>query len=51
MTRGLSVRKGKRKGEWSVYKYNVALFTGLDSKEFAMEVLRNQKKREDQLKK
>ena len=51
MSRGLNIRKGRKKGEWSVYKYNVPLFIGLKSKKFALKVMRNQKRREDQLRK
>jgi len=48
---GLSIKKGKRKGEWSVYKYNVALFTGITSREMAVRIKNNQAKREAELRK
>ena len=51
MSRGLNIRKGRKKGEWSVYKYNAPLFTGLKSKKFAEKVMQNQKKRENELRK
>jgi len=49
--RGLNIRKGKRKGEWSVYKYDSPLFTGLKNKSYAEKVMKNQKKHEDELRK
>ena len=49
MNRGLNIRKGRKKGEWSVYKYNSPLFTGLKNKKFAEKVMQNQKKRENEL--
>ena len=48
---GLSVRKGRGKNEYSVYKHNVALFTGLEGKEFAKKVMLNQYRREAELRK
>lgn len=51
MNDNLNVRKGRKKGEWSVYKYNCPLFTGLKSKKFALEVMRNQRKCERELRK
>jgi len=47
--RGLNIRKGKKTGEWSVYKYNCPLFTGLPSKSYANKVMEMQKKQEDEL--
>lgn len=46
---GLSVKKGKRNGEWSVYKHNMALFTGIESKQSAKRIMMNQFKREKSL--
>lgn len=46
---GLSVRKGRRKNEYSVYKHNVALFTGIQGKENAKRIMLNQYRREAEL--
>ena len=48
---GLSVKKGRGKNQYSVYKHNVAIFTGLEGKEFAKKVMLNQYKREVDLRK
>jgi len=48
---GLSIKKGRGKNKYSVYKHNVALFTGLDGEEFAKKVMLNQYKRELELRK
>jgi hypothetical protein len=46
---GLNVRKGRGKNKYAVYKYSTPLFTGIEGKELAEEMMMRLYEREKEL--